>query len=96
METVQSNIQQTLLDSQGEVILYQPDETIRLEVRMEDETVWLNRQQMALLFGRDVKTIGKHIANALNEELQSFAVVAKFATTAKDGKNTRWSITVLT
>ena len=86
METVQSNIQQTLLDSQGEVILYQPDETIRLEVRMEDETVWLNRQQMALLFGRDVKTIGKHIANALNEELQSFAVVAKFATTAKDGK----------
>ena len=53
---------------------------------MENETVWLNRQQMAELFGRDVKTIGKHVANALKEELQSFAVVAKFATTAKDGK----------
>jgi hypothetical protein len=70
----------------GEIVLYQPDETIRLEVRMEDETVWLNRQQMAELFGRDVKTIGKHVANAMHEELQSFAVVAKFATTAKDGK----------
>ena len=39
----------------GEIILYQPDDNIRLEVRMEDETVWLNRQQMAILFNRDVK-----------------------------------------
>ena len=71
---------------QGEIILYQPDETVRLEVRLEDDTVWLNRQQMADLFGRDIKTIGKHVNNALREELRSFAVVAKFATTAKDGK----------
>ena len=71
---------------QGEIILYQPDETVRLEVRLENETVWLNRQQLADLFGRDVKTIGKHVNNALREELRSFAVVAKFATTAKDGK----------
>ena len=41
---------------------------------------------MALLFDRDVKTIGKHVNNALNEELKGFPVVAKFATTASDGK----------
>lgn len=53
----------------NEIILYQPDDTVKLEVRLEDEMVWLNRQQMAILFGRDVKTIGKHINNALSEEL---------------------------
>ena len=72
--------------STGEIIMYQPDETIRLEVRVENETVWLNRQQIASLFDRDVKTIGKHISNALREELDGESVVAKFATTAKDGK----------
>jgi len=70
----------------GEIILYQPDSSIRLEVRMEEETVWLNRQQMALLFDRDVKTIGKHVNNALKEELNGYSVVANFATTASDGK----------
>ncbi len=70
----------------NEIILYQPNDTISLEVRVEDETVWLNRQQMAILFGRDVKTIGKHINNALKEELEHFSVVANFATTARDGK----------
>ena len=64
---------------QGEIILYQPDETVRLEVRLEDETVWLNRQQLAELFGRDIKTIGKHINNALKEELRKVPTVAKFA-----------------
>ena len=72
--------------NKGEIILYQPDDTIKLEVRIEDETVWLNRQQMAILFGRDVKTIGKHINNALKEELENFSVVANFAITARDGK----------
>ena len=72
--------------NKGEIVIYQPDETIRLEVRVEDETVWLNRQQIASLFDRDVKTIGKHINNALQEELDGESVVAKFATTAKDGK----------
>lgn len=67
-------------------MLYQPDETVRLEVRLDEDTVWLNRQQLAMLFGRDVKTIGKHVANALKEELSGMAVVAKFATTASDGK----------
>ena len=71
----------------GEIVMYQPDETIRLEVRVEDETVWLNRQQIADLFSRDIKTIGKHINNALKEELKGEPVGAKFATTAADGKN---------
>ncbi len=48
--------------------------------------MWLNRNQIALLFDRDVKTIGKHINNTLKEELDGLSVVAKFATTASDGK----------
>ena len=68
------------------VILFKTDDgQIKLDVRLENETVWLTRTQMAALFERDVKTIGKHINNALNEELDS-SVVAKFATTAADGK----------
>ena len=74
------------MDNQGEIILYQPDNEVKLEVRMENETVWLNRGQIAELFARDVKTIGKHVNNALKEELKGISVVAKFATTAADGK----------
>lgn len=68
----------------NEIIIFENQE-IKLEVNMKDETVWLNREQLATLFGRDVKTIGKHINNALSEELDN-SVVAKFATTASDGK----------
>ena len=75
-----------MVENVGEIVLYQPDNSIRLEVRLGNETVWLNRQQMAMLFDRDVKTIGKHVNNALREELSGFSVVAKFATTATDGK----------
>ena len=53
--------------------MYQPDSEVKLEVRLEDETVWLNRQQMSVLFGRDVKTIGKHVQNALKEELSGIS-----------------------
>ncbi len=74
------------MEKEGEIILYQPDGTLKLEVRLEDETVWLNRQQLSNLFDRDIKTIGKHIGNALKEELSGMSVVAKFATTAADGK----------
>ena len=70
---------------QGEIVMYQPDETIRLEVRLENDTVWLNRQQLAELFGRDVKTIGKHINNALKEELRKISTVAKFAIVQMEG-----------
>jgi hypothetical protein len=73
---------------QGEIIVYRSPEKadFQIEVRVEDETVWLNRHQIAVLFDRDVKTVGKHIANVLKEELRSVSVVADFATTATDGK----------
>jgi hypothetical protein len=71
----------------NEIILYRPNElTEHIEVMINEETVWLNRQQLAILFDRDVKTIGKHISNVVNEELKGLSVVAKFATTASDGK----------
>jgi hypothetical protein len=71
----------------NEIVLYQSNELPeRIEVRLENETVWLNRQQLALLFGRDVKTIGKHINNIFDEsELIKELVVAKFATTTQHG-----------
>ncbi|MBA3704369.1 MAG: virulence protein RhuM/Fic/DOC family protein [Bacteroidetes bacterium] len=63
------------------------DKSIELEVKLENETVWLNRHQLALLFDRDIKTIGKHIGNIFKEgELSKDSVVANFATTANDGK----------
>ena len=66
------------------VIFETKDQEIRLEVPIEGENVWLNRQQMAELFGRDVKTIGKHINNALREELDE-STVANFATVQIEG-----------
>jgi len=55
-------------------------------VRFDQETVWLNRNQLSLLFNRDIKTIGKHVNNVFKEgELDEKSVVAKFATTAADG-----------
>jgi len=73
---------------QGEIVIYKAfdNSKFQIEVRVEDETVWLNRHQIASLFDRDVKTIGKHIANVLKEELRSVSVVANYATTASDGK----------
>jgi len=55
---------------------------------LENETVWLNRQQIATLFDRDVKTIGKHISNALKEELDGIPTVANFATVQIEGNRT--------
>ena len=70
----------------NELILFETaDKEIKLNVSVNDNTVWLNRNQLAELFERDVKTIGKHINNALKEELYN-SVVANFATTASDGK----------
>jgi hypothetical protein len=71
----------------NEIILYRPNEVAEhIEVRLENDTVWLNRQQIATLFGRDVKTIGKHITNALNEELEGIPTVANFAIVHFEGK----------
>ena len=70
----------------NEIILFETDDNkVVIPVQINEDTVWLNRNQMAQLFDRDIKTIGKHINNALREELDS-TVVAKFATTASDGK----------
>ena len=68
----------------NEIIIFD-NQKIKLEVNMKDNNVWLNREQISVLFERDLKTIGKHIKNALTEELDN-SVVAKFATTARDGK----------
>lgn len=69
----------------NEIILFENDK-VKLEVNVQDETVWLNRQQIAELFDRDIKTIGKHINNALDEELKDdSSIVAKFATVQKEG-----------
>ena len=73
---------------ENELILFETaDKEIKLTVPIKNNTVWLNRKQLAELFGRDVKTIGKHINNALKEELDN-SVVANFATTASDGNKT--------
>lgn len=71
----------------NEIVLYQTDELAsRIEVRIEADTVWLNRQQIAALFGRDIKTIGKHIGNVFSEgELNKNATVANFATVQNEG-----------
>ncbi len=67
--------------------MYQPDSEVKLEVRLENETVWLSIEEMAQLFDRDISVIGKHIRNVFKEgELVKESVWAKFAYTASDGK----------
>jgi hypothetical protein len=72
----------------NEIIIYQSkDNQTLIDVTFENETVWLNRLQLSLLFDRDIKTIGKHLRNVFREgELIENAVVEKFATTATDNK----------
>ena len=74
----------------NEIVLFEAsDNSVSLPVAMDDETVWLNRNQIAELFERDVKTIGKHIGNALKEELNDgSSTVAKFAIVQKEGERT--------
>ena len=67
----------------NEIILFE-NQNVKLEVNVKDETVWLNREQLSILFDRDIKTIGKHINNALKEELDT-STVAKFATVQNEG-----------
>ena len=72
--------------NKNEIVIFETeDKLITLPVAVDHETVWLNRNQMAELFDRDVKTIGKHINNTLKEELEGQVVVAKFATTTPHG-----------
>lgn len=71
----------------NEIILYETaDHAVKLSVNTDGETVWLNRAQLAELFDRDIKTIGKHISNSLKEELVGdTATVAKFAIVQTEG-----------
>lgn len=88
-----NNVQRELIGEQkGSIVLYTtPEGNTQLEVKLENETVWLNRHQMADLFGRDYKTIAKHISNALKEELAGELVVAKFATPKEYGRQAGFS-----
>lgn len=74
------------MELNDKIVIYQTsDGQVQLDVHLEDETVWLNANQMAALFGRDYKTIRKHINNAIKEELSDTVVVANFATTTRHG-----------
>ena len=68
---------------ENEIVIFE-GQNVKLEVNVNDDTVWLNREQLSQLFDRDIKTIGKHINNALKEELDD-STVAKFATIQKEG-----------
>ena len=71
---------------ENKIVIYRDENNaIQLEVKMDGDMVWLTRQQLATLFGRDYKTISKHINNALKEELADEVVVAKFANTTQHG-----------
>lgn len=71
---------------ENKIVIYQTeDRQTQIDVRLENEMIWLTRRQLADLFGRDYKTISKHINNALKEELADEVVVAKFANTTQHG-----------
>ena len=73
-------------EHKNEIVVYQADHFTSVEVKLGDDTVWLNRNQIATLFNRDVKTIGKHINNVFSEaELDRGATVANFATVQIEG-----------
>ena len=74
------------MDLNNQIIIYQTEDgQTQVDVRLENDMIWLTRQQIAVLFGRDYKTISKHINNALKEELAGSVVVAKFANTTQHG-----------
>ena len=74
------------MENQGEIILYQPDEVGELEVRLEDETVWLTQAQIAELFGTEVPAISKHIRNIIrSEEFEKEATVSKMEIVRLEG-----------
>ena len=80
------SIKTNKISENDQIIIYQTsDGKTQIDVRMENETVWLNAEQMALLFERDSKTIRKHIDNAIREELAGDVVVANFAHTTQHG-----------
>ena len=72
-------------DNKSDIIIYNDGE-LELKVSLDNETVWLNRQQLSELFDRDIKTIGKHLSNIFKEEeLEKISTVANFATLQNEG-----------
>ena len=70
-----------------QIIVYEPNERMKMEVKTDGETVWLTQDQMCRLFGRDQSVIARHVKNIFKEgELDRESVYAKFAYTASDGK----------
>ena len=73
-------------ETENQIVVYQPNETVRIDVRLENETVWLTQDQMSMLFGRDQSVIARHIGNIFKEgELDKNVVYAKFAYTTRHG-----------
>lgn len=81
-------MQHSSINGGGEVVLYEaPDGQIRLDVRLEQDTVWLTQAQMGELFGKNVRTVSEHIRNIFKEkELDDSSVIRNFRITARDGK----------
>ena len=76
----------------NQIVVYQPNETVRLEVELHDESIWLPQQKIAALFGVQKAAISKHLKNIFETgELQECSVVSKMETTAADGKRYRMS-----
>ena len=76
------------MENKGEIIMYQPNEEVRLEVRLENETVWLTQAQIAQLFGTGRQAITKHLKNIFaSQELDEDSVCSILELTAADGKN---------
>ncbi len=74
--------------TQQDLVIFKTDnDTIKIDVKLDHDSVWLNLNQLAALFERDKSVISKHLKNVFNEgELEQDSVVANFATTASDGK----------
>src|SRR5262245_36008890 len=79
---------QTSVNGGGEIVLYEaPDGEIRLDVRLQQDTIWLTQTQMAELFEKNVRTISEHIGNVFKDkELDDSLVIRNFRITARDGK----------
>ena len=80
----------------NEIVLYQPDDTVKLEVRLQDETVWLNQQQIAVLFGTQRQAITKHLKNIFEScELDRQATCSILELVQKEGNRMEWSTSEL-
>ena len=86
---LKNNGMNNIESSTGEIVMYQPDETIRLEVRVENETVWLTQQQIADLFQSSRTNVVEHVMHIYeDEELEESSTCRKFRQVRKEGKRT--------